>query len=263
MRLSLFALLDRWLAPRPAPARTAWMAERPYAHRGLHGFGVIENSRSAFERAIKLGHGIELDVQGVAGGEAFVFHDATLDRLTHESGPVADRLAYEMDRIRLAGSHETLPRLGEILALVNGKVPVLIEIKAKSRRVVGVCLSVRRALEGYLGPVAIMSFNPEVPRWFLEHSPRTVRGLVVTESNDAEGPATGWRGRIARRLSLWRAKPDFLAYDIRNLPTSSFARSQRKRGLTVLTWTVRSSDQERAALQFADEMIYERPGANA
>jgi glycerophosphoryl diester phosphodiesterase len=260
MRLSLSALLDRLLAPPRDPARTRWMAERPYAHRGLYGFGVIENSRAAFEAALKLGHGIELDVQAASGGEAFVFHDATLDRLTEESGPLADRLAYELDRIRLRGSHETIPRLAEILAMVNGQVPVLIEVKARNRHVGTLCLAVRRALEGYRGPVAIMSFNPEVGRWFLDHSPRTVRGVVMTESDDIEVPSTGIKGRIARHASLWRAKPDFLAYDIRNLP-SRFAAAQRARGLKLLTWTVRSGDQEKVALACADEMIYERPGA--
>ena len=98
-----------------------------------------------------------------------------------------------------------------------------------------------------------MSFNPEIGHWFHAHAPRVVRGLVVTE----EGKR-GVRGRIERHLSLWHAKPDFLAYDIRDLP-ARFPAGQRRRGLTVLTWTVRTAEQERVASGAADEIIFERP----
>lgn len=260
MPLSLSAPLDRWLSPAPDPARTAWLGKQPYAHRGLYGYGVPENSREAFDKAIARGHGIELDVQAASGGEAFVFHDAVLDRLTEEHGRLDQRLAYELDRIRLRGSHETIPRLEAVLAQIGGRVPVLIEVKAPSLHIGMLCLSVRRALEGYRGPHAVMSFNPQIGHWFMLHSKRTVRGLVVTESSDDELPSTGLRGRFTRHASLWRAKPDFLAYDIKNLP-SGFASAQRARGLPLLTWTVRTREQEQTALAHADEMIYEQPGA--
>jgi glycerophosphoryl diester phosphodiesterase len=115
---------------------------------------------------------------------------------------------------------------------------------------------VRRALEGYRGPFGVMSFNPEVGRWFHEHSPRTVRGLVVTEQGAGEGRGAGIKGRLTRHASLWRAKPDFLAYDVRDLP-SRFAGAQRKRGLSLFTWTVRTAEQEQTARRYCDEMIYE------
>jgi glycerophosphoryl diester phosphodiesterase len=102
-----------------------------------------------------------------------------------------------------------------------------------------------------------MSFNPNVSRWFAEHAPKMVRGLVVTEG-DAEGWRARAQGRIERQLALWRARPDFLAYDIRNLP-SAFAGAQRDRGLPVLTWTVRTAAQEQTAFACADEAIYEKP----
>ena len=111
----------------------------------------------------------------------------------------------------------------------------------------------RRALEGYRGPAAVMSFNPAVGRWFHDHAPRIVRGLVVTEENER-----GLVGRAKRHLSLWHARPDFLACDIRDLP-SGFAAGQRQRGLPVLTWTVRSEDQRTNAMHHADQIIYERP----
>ena len=135
MQSSLFAPFDRLIAPPPHAQRVAFLSAQPYAHRGLHGDGRIENSRAAFTAAIAAGHGIELDVQPAREGEAFVFHDPMLDRLTDSSGPFGLHSAHELDQIRLRGSHETIPRLSEILALVAGRVPVLIEIKANEAAV--------------------------------------------------------------------------------------------------------------------------------
>jgi glycerophosphoryl diester phosphodiesterase len=224
----------------------------PFAHRGLHGAARIENSRAAFEAAIAAGHGIELDVQASRDGEAFVFHDYELDRLTGEQGGVAGRTARELSKIMLLGTGEPLPTLTEILRLVAGRVPLLIEVKAPDRRVARLCLAVFRALEGYRGPVGIMSFNPEVPRWFATHAPRVLRGLVVTENG-----RKGLRGRAERRLAFWRAGAQFLAYDIRDLP-SRFAAARRKSGIPVTTWTVRTPEERERAALHADQIIYER-----
>ena len=253
MRSSPSALLDGLIAPAPAPKRIAFLQGQPFAHRGLHGRGIVENSRAAFLAAIALGHGIECDVQAARGGEAFVFHDDHLDRLCTEHGPLAERGASALDRIMLKGTGETLPRLAEMLSLVAGRVPILIEVKAPATRIGPLCLSVRRALEGYRGAAAVMSFNPEVARWFAGHAPRVPRGLVVTE----EGKR-GLRGRIERRLSVWRARPDFLAYDVRDLPSPCAGRA-RARGVPVATWTVRGDAAEAIAAAHADTMIYERP----
>ncbi|MEH6714837.1 glycerophosphodiester phosphodiesterase family protein [Parasphingorhabdus flavimaris] len=247
------ALLDNLLAPAPAPERVAFLKGQPYAHRGLHGDGVLENSPAAFEAAIKLGHGIECDVQAAEDGRAFVFHDYELDRLTAQSGAIGRLRADVIDGIQLKGGHGKIPRLRETLAQVAGRVPILIEIKSRNMLVGPLCLSVRRALEGYGGKAAVMSFNPLVGAWFRKNAAHVVRGLVVTEED-----SKNWRGRIARHRNLWTAQPDFLAYDIRDLP-SRFAASQRVRGLPVVTWTVRSAEQEKSASLYADEPVYELP----
>ena len=253
----LFAALDRWRAPAPDPARVSWLGEWRYAHRALHGPGVPENSPSAFAAAIAKGMGIECDIQRSLDGQAMVFHDATLDRLTAEAGPVAERSAEALGRIVLTGSEDTIPTLRELLQQIGGKVPLLIEIKSgrrDGRRVSAICLAVRRELEGYPGPHAIMSFDPRVVRWFADHSRLTLRGLVMSEEDDKALP-----GMIRRRLWLWHARPDFLAYDIRDLP-SRFAAAQRRRGLPVLTWTVRSAEHVERAAQHADAPIAEAAG---
>ena len=256
--MSLFGLLDRWRAPAADPARVGWLGSVVYAHRGLHGAGVPENSPSAFAGAIARGLGIECDIQRSRDGQAVVFHDDTLDRLTGEHGPLAERTAGELGRIVLTGGADTIPTLRQLLDQIGGKVPLLIEIKSDHRigaRIGATCLAVRRVLEGYLGPHAIMSFDPRVVRWFAVHSPLTLRGLVVTEENDKALP-----GILRRHLWLWHARPHFLAYDIRDLP-SRFAAAQRRRGLPVLTWTVRSAEHRARAAVHADAPIAEGAGA--
>jgi glycerophosphoryl diester phosphodiesterase len=253
MRLSLFAPLDDLIAPAPPPDRVAFLKAQPFAHRGLHGRGVVENCQAAFRAAIAVGHGIELDVQAARDGEAMVFHDATLDRLTDARGDVSARTPVELARIKLKGTSETLVQLGDILKIVGGRVPVLVEIKTGHARVAPLCLSVRRALEGYRGDVGVMSFNPLVVAWFRDNAPRVVRGLVVTEEDKRN-----LKGGFERWASMAKAKPDFLAYDVRDLP-SKFAAAARARGLPVLTWTVRNAEAERRAFAHADEAIYEKP----
>jgi glycerophosphoryl diester phosphodiesterase len=222
---------------------------KPFAHRGLHGDGRIENSRAAFAAAIAAGDGIELDVQASGDGAAMVFHDYDLGRLTESGGPLRTLDAAELGRIRLKGSAETIPTLAEILALVAGRAPLLIEVKSPDRRVAGLSRAVLRALADYRGPVAVMSFNPGIGRRLARLAPHILRGLVVTEDGR---PRRRW---IRRRLALWWARPDFLAYDLRDLP-SRFAAAA---GLPVLTWTVRSTEDRARAARHADQIIYENP----
>ena len=256
MRLSLLSPLDRWRAPAPLPARVSWLGKVAYAHRGLHGPGVPENSPAAIAAAMARGMGIECDVQRSSDGVAMVFHDWELDRLTAASGRVRDFSSDQLGRITLSGGNDTIPTLRQVLDQIGGRSPVLIEVKTRADRpVAALCLAVRRVLEGYLGPHAVMGFDPRVAHWFAVHSPLTLRGLVVTEEND-----TALAGRIRRHLWLWHARPDFLAYDIRDLP-SRFAASQRRRGLPVLTWTVRSAEHRERAKEHADAPIAEGPGA--
>ncbi|HSQ96324.1 MAG TPA: glycerophosphodiester phosphodiesterase family protein [Croceibacterium sp.] len=255
MRSLPWAALDIWLSPAPDPARIGWLRGRDYAHRGLHGGDIPENSLSAFSAAISLGMGLECDVQQTGDGRAVVFHDWELGRLTAETGPVSGRTAAELSLVGLGAGTDRIPTLRDMLGMVHGQVPLLIELKTRrERRVAALCLGVRRDLEGYAGPVAVMGFDPRVCAWFRHHAPRVVRGLVVSE----EGART-WSGSVRRHLALWQAKPDFLAYDVRDLP-SAFAAAQRKRGLPLLTWTVRNGALRKRAADFADAPIVEGEG---
>lgn len=225
----------------------------PFAHRGLHGGGLVENSGGAIAAALAAGYGVELDVQLSADGDAMVFHDYELDRLTGERGPVLRRTAAELAAIRYSAADEAMPRLSEALRAIAGRRPLLIELKSRERRVEPLCRAVARALDGYSGPVGAMSFNPEVGAWFARHAPDVLRGLVVTEQGKK-----GLRGRIERWLFLWRARADFLACDVRDLP-SRFAARARARGLPVYAWTVRTDSDRARAAAHADQIIFEAP----
>ena len=225
---------------------------KPFAHRGLHGPGRVENSPAAFRAAIEIGHGIELDVQASGDGEAIVFHDYDLKRLAGADGRLAEMTAAAIAEFTLSGNGEAIPNLPQVLALIGGRAPLLIEVKLPGRRVAALSRAVLRALDGYDGPVAVMSFNPEIGRWFARNAPQVLRGLVVTEEGKPE------RGRLKRKLALWRSKADFLAYDIRDLP-SAFAGGQRARGMTITTWTVRTEAQRETAASHADQIIHELP----
>src|SRR3546814_8066731 len=118
-----------------------------------------------------------------------------------------------LDRVLLKGTEESPPRLSTLLEQIGGRAPLLVEIKAPGRHIIPLCFAVRRALEGYRGKVAVMSFNPLVFAWFAAPAPPIVRGLGVGEE-DKSGP----QGRIEPLLSLWRAGPEFSAYDVREFP---------------------------------------------
>ncbi|WP_237437701.1 glycerophosphodiester phosphodiesterase family protein [Altericroceibacterium endophyticum] len=231
-----------------------WLTAQDYTHRGLHGLGRVENTLSAFQSAMDRGLGIECDVRLSADGLAMVFHDETLTRLADRPERVSRLSAKQLSKV-LVGPRDTIPTLGQMLQCVDGAVPILIELKSPANsRVEPLCLAVRRELEGYRGHCAVMSFDPRVSRWFWRYSPDTCRGLVLSEENARTYSAT-----IRRYRALRRAMPHFLAYDIRDLP-SSFARKQRKRGIPLLSWTVRSPALRETARHEADGCIAEGEG---
>lgn len=255
MQSLLWRAIDSWLVPAPDRSRVDWLRGWQFAHRGLHGRGKAENSLSAFSAALNAGMGIECDVQTSVDGRAVVFHDADLGRLTNQRGSVGQRTIGELTSIGLGNTADNIATLRDLLKLVRGRVPILVEIKIPDTgRIERICLAVRRELEGYPGPVGVMSFDPRVSNWFAKHGQTVCRGLVITEEN-----ARTLSGSIKRNTSFWAAKPHFLAYDVRDLP-SRFAARQRRRGLPLLTWTVNSDTAKEIAETYADAPIAEAEG---
>ena len=157
MQSLLWTPLDNWRAPAPDPDRVHWLTEWDYAHRGLYGGIVPENSPSSFADAMARGLGVELDVQRSRDGKAIVFHDWELDRLTDEKGLIGKRDAAAIGTMMLSGSSDAIPQLSRTLDQIGGKVPVLIELKsAFDRRTASLCLAVQRALEGYISSLSMV-----------------------------------------------------------------------------------------------------------
>lgn len=240
--------------------RPAWLTGWSYAHRGLHQpDGPLENSLPAFRAAIAAGHGIECDVQQSRDGQAMVFHDWTLDRLTDQTGPVRARDAADLRQVRLDCHSGHLPALQDALRLIAGRVPILVEVK--SRRDVDwkpLARATRDVLATYRGPAAMMSFDPRIVRWLLRRTSRNPVGLVIGRH---EWGASGGRGGFAtwRGLAIRWIDPDFIACDIADLPDPGIARF-RARGLPVLSWTIRSPELAARAALHADAPIAEGGG---
>lgn len=252
---SLLSAIDRFFAPPPDPARTGWLGQWTYTHRGLHRPGIPENSLAAFAGAVAAGLGVECDIQRSRDGHAMLVHDWELERLTGIKGRLADYSSDELARIAFLEPGHYIARFDDLLDVVEGKVPILVEIKSRPRYdIEASCIAVRDALAEYRGLHAVMSFDPRVARWFRRNSPATVRGLVMRE--DAKGHTqSAWQ----RHLALWAARPDFIAYHIEALP-NRFVADLRDYGMPVLTWTVDSPDKLTLAHLHADAPIAEGAG---
>ena len=242
---------------RRAPA---WLTDLPFAHRGLHDAdaGVPEHTRAAFEAAIAAGYGIELDVRLSADDAVMVFHDEMLDRVTAVSGPLASRDADELARLSLSGCDETIPTLEEILDLIGGRTPLLVEIKQPGRDVAPLASATRRALAGYDGRYAVQSFNPLTLAWFRRHAPEVCRGQIATRRSHGDpDQRAGLAAFIASHLlTCFLSRPHFIAYDILDLPFWP-PRLARGLGWPLLTWTVRTPGQLALAKSCTDNQIFE------
>lgn len=235
----------------------------PVAHRGLHdrAHGIVENSRAAARAALEAGYGIECDIQRAACGEAMVFHDEALPRLTAAPGLVADYTAEALGRVLLNGTQESVPTLPEFLALVAGRVPLLIEIKDQTG-VLGPDVGplerrVAECLAGYAGPVAVMSFNPHSVASLADSAPNLPRGLVSGAFSDGEWALPDYRrAELANLSDAARVGAGFVSHDRRDLDNPALARLKRA-GLPVLAWTIRNLEQEAAARKVADNITFE------
>jgi len=239
-------------------ARVPWLLSGPYAHRGLWSKKVPENSLLAFELAEQAQLGVELDVRLSADGEAVVFHDATLDRMTKARGPVAAKTAAQLGTLRLKDTAETIPTLPEALAVI-GEMPVLVELKTPFGAEGPLEERVARILRRVGGPCAVMSFNPVSLGVLAAIAPEIPRGLLSWRWPAKGGLRTYWALRHGlRRFDPRIAKPDFLSCEVRAISTQGVV-AAREQGLPLLAWTVRSQRDRARATLHADQVIFEGP----
>lgn len=236
----------------------------PLAHRGLHDrdAGRPENSRAAVRAAIAAGYGIEIDLQASRDGHAMVFHDYDLGRLTSETGPVRRRDAAQLAQIRLKGGDEGIPDLPEILALVAGQVPLLVELKDQHGQMGetdgALESATAAALTDYAGPVAVMSFNPHMMIAMAARAPQVPRGLVTGAFSAENWPLLPeeTRARLRAIRDYDAAGAGFVSHEAGDLDSPHLSRL-RARGAPILCWTVRSAEAEARARRGADTVTFE------
>lgn len=238
--------------------------DKPFAHRGLHdvGDGRPENSLASFRAAIALGYGIELDLQISKDGQAMVFHDYDLQRLTGVGGAVCQRAADELGALPLIGADEGIPKLVEVLALVDGQVPLLVEIKNQNLRLgaeIGDLEETTAAvLKSYNGPVALMSFSPHSVMWMSTLCPDTPRGLTTCnfDKEDWLLVPNERREELATIADFDATGSCFISHQ-RDQLDSPQVLGLKSRNIPVFCWTIRDAEQERKARQIADNVTFE------
>lgn len=233
-----------------------WLIARPVAHRGLHDAanGVIENSISAFAAAVAGRYAIECDLQLSADGEAMVFHDDTLERLTEREGAFASLTAAELKAVSFKGTADRMLTLGELCDLVAGRVTLVLELKSGFTGDMRLAKRVAAVVQDYAGPVAAMSFDPAVIRGLHAEAPGLPRGLVAQSRPDPEVPSGN---SVRYALDALRARPHFLAWSIDDLASFWPLLGRRGFGLPLLTWTVRTEADRLRAARWADQIIFE------
>lgn len=241
-----------------------FLVRRPVAHRGFHDIaaGRVENTPTAVRAAVERGFSIEIDVQLTGDGEAVVFHDFTLDRLTTGTGRLDRKSLAEIQGAPFRAADDRIPTLAELLDVVAGRSTLVVEIKSEFGRPADLRL-VRRTVEvlkGYRGPVACMSFDPEVVVELGRLAPDMARGIVADDARDPDH--YGRLGGVARfslrhLLHIPRTRPHFVAYWVKRLPAPGPVAARKLLGKPLLTWTVRTPEERAVAAAHADQMIFE------
>lgn len=248
------------------PARAdekAWatFARRNYAHRALFDNTTDrpENSLAAFRAAVEGGFGCELDVQFTSDKKLIVFHDNDYGRACGDDRPVWEVPWAQAKELRLFGSEETVPLFEDVLRTVNGRVPLIVEVKAEAINDNGwyreLCAAVYDVLKDYDGPWCVESFNPVAVRWFKKNAPRAVRGQLVNgrRSSPDLSPLAAF-GMEQLLTSAW-TRPHFIAYKEQD---RNFAlRLAQKLGAMTVMWTVKSPARHAQLQQVEDAIIFE------
>ncbi len=231
-----------------------WLVETPIAHRGLHDKNTPENSLSAFAKAVEKGYAIELDVQLLADGTVVVFHDDSLARMTGNDGYIKYLNKDDLKALKLKGSKETIPTFEEALKVIDGRVPVLIEIK-NQYKVGKLEQEVIDILKNYQGEYAVQSFNPFSLGYLKEHAPNILRGQL---SGTFKHSKLAWIKRFLLKRMRFNKKvsePHFISYEASALP-NRFVRKYKK--LPLLAWTVRSKEEYLKVVKYCDNIIFEK-----
>ncbi|SHE35207.1 Glycerophosphoryl diester phosphodiesterase [Ruegeria intermedia] len=235
----------------------------PIAHRALHDIrdNRPENSRAAVAAAVRSGYGIEIDLQLTSDGRAMVFHDYDLLRLTGQTGAIQQITRAEAAKIPLLHGDEGIPSLEQVLDLVAGRVPLLIEFKDQDGEMganVGALeQAVVELLRRYAGPVALMSFNPHTVAELARLAPQLPRGIVTCSYQPkVEHLPVGVCDHLRDIPDFDRVEASFISHEVQDLSRPRVA-ELKAQGVPILCWTVRSAEQEAEARKVADNVTFE------
>lgn len=228
-----------------------WIFTRPIAHRGLWGANIIENSILAYKNAIANGYPIEIDIYSSCDGEIFSFHDASLNRMTSADGYIYEKTAEYLKTLSLNGSDCKIPTLNEVLSLVDGKVPLLIEFKNQpDKSYVEKAVNI---LKNYKGEFAVQSFNPLIINKIKKLAPEFIRGILATKSHIKNTKAF-YRYVLKNMPFNFLIKPDFISYSFEDLPL----KKSKTKNIPVITWTVTDQNTADKLKAHAKNIIFEK-----
>lgn len=216
-----------------------------YAHRGLHGGGIPENSMKAFRKAKEAGYGIELDVHLLADGHLGVMHDASLKRVANADVLIEDLRADQLCEYYLNGSLETIPNFKDVLDMINGAVPLVVELKCVRNNYAALCETACRILDSYDGAYCLESFDPRCVRWIKKNRPELLRGQLSENYFKSPDSPLPWYLKfvLVNQLLNFLTVPDFIAYrysDRKRLSNYLCKKIWRAKGVA---WTVISKDE--------------------
>ena len=239
-----------------------WLTARPVAHRGLHDLsrGIVENTPSAIRAAVEHGFSIEIDVQRTADGEAIVHHDEALGRLTEGREALASLTAEKLKQVAFKQTADRMVTLGELCDLIAGRSVLVVEIKSLFDGDVTLVKRVAEVLTAYQGPAVAMSFDPEQVAALRHLAPNIVRGIVAQRRYDDghwKEASPAQRRRMTTLRHALETQPHFVAYSVNDLPAPAPWIARHLFGCPLLTWTVRTEEQQRRAARYADQMIFE------
>lgn len=255
--VAVVLVVGYWFATGGLPARepAAWLSARAIAHRGQWTDGPErpENSLAAFAEAARNGYALELDAQLSADGQVVVFHDEDLERMTGEPGRLADKSLQQLQELHLLGGEEGIPTLADVFDLVDGRVPIFVEIKNPGD--VGALEDkVAREVTAYDGEATIMSFNPFSVARVAAAYPEIPRGQIASALKDS-GRAFYEVFLLRYLLMNWKSKPDYIAYDLQELPSTT-TKIQQWRGRPLIGWVANSPEEREAAEEFCDAVEF-------
>lgn len=247
-----------------AESRSSWLTSNLIAHRGIHdnSKGLIENSMPAFEKAAEEGYAIELDVQITKDNKLVVYHDKKLKRMFGTDEYLSDLTYQELSQLKLLGSGESVPLFRDVLSMVNGRVPILVEIKNEGQ-VGGLESMLYAELKSYSGQYAVESFNPFSIKWFRDNAPEVLRGQVsgsfVVSDYDVEYAGTSrlpWYKKflLSNLLLDFESRPNFIAYETEHVSASTM-KNLRKLGVPVIGWAIDSSMEYDDVKAYFDNFI--------